>query len=424
MIGFGLSSLLAGLASNIEILIVFRLIQGISCAILYTASGAIVSNAFPAEERGKAIGTLFGINGIGLAIGPVLGGILVSALDWRWIFFINVPLILISLLICFISVRESFNEDSNSGIDWFGLFTLIIGLSCLVLCITEGTQWEWLSLKTFSIFSISVLMLFSFYFIEQRVTSPIIQFHLFINRQFIVSIVATAALAFFYCVAFFLIPLYLNLVRGEQSYVIGLMLLPITASVAIFSPVVGRIVDRIGPQKPMMAGLCFFILSALLQLTFSVDTSIIFIILAFLLIGIGWSCILGPSTVAALSSVPENSGAVAMGSSWTFHNIGGAIGLALGIVIFNTAAKITLVDYLNDNHIRVGDWFNHINANPEKSISILEEYLQRGHDFAVQLYQQSFLTGYHACMSLLAISSFMALLVVFFGATSSRQIKV
>ena len=335
MIVFCLSSLAVGLASNIYWLILFRFVQGVACAVLYTASGAIVSNAFPPNERGKAIGTLFGINGIGLAIGPVLGGIIVSTLSWRWVFLINVPIIILSLLICLASVKESRNEEQNKKIDWLGLVTLMVGLSALILAVTQGDVWGWNSLIIISLFVIAGLLLIMFYFIETTIDAPIIQFHLFANRVFISSIIATFVLAFFYCLAFFLMSLYLSHVRLESPYVIGIMLLPTTAAVAILSPLVGRIVDKFGPKWPLVGGFGCFILSAWLQTYFSTDSSLILILTAFIFMGIGWGCILGPSTVAALTAVPDNIGAVAMGSSWTLHNIGGGIGLSVGSVIYH-----------------------------------------------------------------------------------------
>jgi EmrB/QacA subfamily drug resistance transporter len=339
MFTFCFSSLGAGLAANIHWLILFRLIQGISCAILYTASGAIISNAFPAEERGKAIGTLFGVNGVGLAAGPVVGGFIVSALSWRWVFLVNVPVIIISLLICFISVRESRDQEQNNNVDWFGLVTLILSLSCLILAVTQGDAWGWHSVLTISLFVIAGIMLILFYYVETRIETPIIQFHLFTNRLFITSAITTFALAFFYCLAFFLMPLYLHTVRHETSYIIGMMLLPTTAMVAILSPFIGRIVDKFGTKISLLFGFGLFVLSAWLQTQFTDDSSLAHVLLAFIFMGIGWACILGPSTVAALSSVPENRGGVAMGASWTLHNVGGAIGLASGTAIYHFYAQ-------------------------------------------------------------------------------------
>jgi EmrB/QacA subfamily drug resistance transporter len=412
---FGFSSLGAGLAINIDWLIGFRLIQGISCAILYTASGAIVSNAFPQEERGKAIGTLFGINGVGLAVGPVLGGFLVSALSWRWIFLVNVPIILTSLIICFVSVHESCNKEHGTNIDWFGLITLVIALPCFIFGITQGETWGWTSAVTISSFIVAIFMFILFYFIEMKSNSPIIQFHLFVNRVFVTSIVATFALALFYCLAFFLMPLYLHHIRDESGYMIGLMLLPTTVMVAILSPIVGRIVDIYGPKIPLIIGFVFFMLSAFFQTEFTEYSSLPHIIFAFALMGIGWACILGPSTVASLSSVPESMGAVAMGTSWTLHNVGGAIGLGVGIVIYKVFAKNNLINNLAIYHINGNFWADEIITNPNNASNLIRQYTHLNSNDLLPILHQFFITGYHAAMWLLLFTSFAALGVILFG---------
>ncbi len=421
MIVFGLSSLCAGLSTNIEFLILFRLIQGLSCAILYTASGAIVSNAFPLQERGKAIGTLFAVNGIGLAVGPVMGGILVSALSWRWIFLVNVPFIIASLVICFASVSESKNLEHGTKIDWLGLIALVIALPFLVLGITQGAQWGWGSLMTLGSFAIALVMFIIFYFIEWKVESPIIQFHLFANRMFITSIISTAALAFFYCAAFFLMPLYLHNIRNETGYLIGLMLLPTTATIAILSPITGRLVDTHGPKILLIFGFAFFALSAFFQTQFSENSALLFILFAFVLMGIGWACILGPSTVASLSSVPESMGAVAMGSSWTLHNIGGAIGLGVGVAVYRSSAQQSLLSDLASHHIKPNTWANKIVADPDSAIKTLQHYSNLSSGDILSVFHRFFISGYSSAMWVLVCSSLIALVVVSLGFKSTKK---
>lgn len=416
---FAFSSLGAGLAANIDRLILFRLIQGVSCAILYTASGAIVSNAFPVDERGKAIGALFGVNGVGLAVGPVLGGILVSALSWRWVFLVNVPAIFASLIICFISVHESWNKEQGTKIDWLGLIALVIALPCLILGITQGDTWGWGSLMTIGSFFVAIVLFILFYIIEMKTDSPIIQFNLFANRLFIISVIATFALALFYCLGFFLMPLYLHIIRSETGYMIGIMLLPTTAMVALLSPVVGKLVDSYGPKMPLAFGFVFFVLSALLQTQFSENSSLLQLLAAFIFMGIGWACILGPSTVASLSSVPESMGAVAMGSSWTIHNIGGAIGLGIGVVIYRIYAQYALSNDLAAHHISGGSWINEVVANPNNALELLQRYTHLAINDLLSISHQFFIAGYQAAMWLLVASSLIVLGVIYFGLKKS-----
>ncbi|MCC2624601.1 MAG: family efflux transporter permease subunit [Burkholderiales bacterium] len=330
---FGLSSLFAGLSTSILQLLICRFVQGFSCTILYTATGAIISSTFTTSERGRAMGILFGVNALGLAVGPVLGGLIAGALSWRWIFFVNIPFTLLSLMICVPNISESYGSK-NSKIDILGAITLILGLSSLVLGFTQADSWGWASKEILGLFGFTSIMAILFYIIEHKVAEPIIKFDLFINRKFIISMIATSSMAFFYCITFFLIPLYLHNVRGDNTYLIGLTLLPVTATIALLSPVIGRYVDRHGAKNVLLCGFIFFALSAFMQANFNNINSIFFVLLALVSMGIGWACVLGPSTVLALASLPESSSALAMGASWTLHNIGGVVGLGIGLAVY------------------------------------------------------------------------------------------
>ncbi|MBK0018749.1 MFS transporter [Kosakonia sp. S42] len=415
-VGFGMASLAAGLVSQAEWLIAFRGIQGVCCAVLYTASGAIISHAFPEDQRGKAIGWLFGINGLGLAVGPVLGGIVVSTLGWRWIFLLNVPLIAVSLIICAMSVKESRDDTALRTLDWRGLILLITALSCGLWAVTQGNEYGWLSLKIMTAGCFSLLMLAFFYRTERRVESPILDFSLFLRRSFIGAVLAQAALAFFYVLGFFLMPLYLSEVVGMAGYQVGLMLLPTTATVAILSPIVGRITDQYGYKSMLLGGFALFAASAALQASFSASSSISIITVAFLLMGAGWACILGPSTVAALSSVPENKGAVAMGSCWTIHNIGGAIGLASGIFCYQLAAGHQLACDVANLGVEPGSWIRVAVSDLEGGLNVMQHHIpDLNLTGAHALLRQAFLMGYRVAMGLLAgvsVMTFVALLLI------------
>ncbi|QXI29900.1 MFS transporter [Pseudomonas vanderleydeniana] len=332
---FGLASLGAGLASGIDLLIAARILQGAACAVLYTASGAIVANTFDSAEQGKAFGILFGVNGVGLAVGPVLGGLITSAFGWQWIFLINVPFVLLSLGISSFSVDESRSREEGARLDWLGAALLLIGLPSLVLVIVQGAAWGWGAPVTLGLIALAVVALATFVAVEKRVAAPIIDLQLFANRRFVAGVVASFSLAVFYCVAFFVMPLYLALVRGESVQASGLLLLPTTLGVAVLSPLVGRLVDRKGPALPIKAGLLLFLLSALLQAGFDRQTSLAYLLAAFVIMGLGWASILGPSTVLGISSVSQNVSSVAMGSLMTLHNIGGGLGLAVGVGIYH-----------------------------------------------------------------------------------------
>jgi EmrB/QacA subfamily drug resistance transporter len=312
LISFAVSSLIAGFSPTINWLIAARFLQGISIAFLYTAPVAIIPSLFPEHHRGRATGLLIGANGLGLAIGPVIGGLIVSTLGWRWIFFINPPIILMSVLFCFNRLVESKNVHASKKIDWWGFILLVIALPAGILGLVQGETWGWLSAPIIGLFILAIAGLVLFYFVENRVSAPIIEFHLLANRIFLAALGANFSLALFYAIDFFLIPLYLHYIHHQAGYQIGLSLLPATVMVALLSSTAGRIVDKKGPKGVLMTGLLLFLISGLLQSQFGVNSSIYFILFAYLIFGIGWAFILSPSIVAALSSIPKESSGVGM----------------------------------------------------------------------------------------------------------------
>lgn len=328
MLVFALASLGAGLAPRLEVLIGWRFFQGLACAVLYTTSATLVAQAFPEQQRGKALGLLFAANGLGLAMGPVLGGWLVASLGWRWVFLLNVPLSALAFALCRGHVAES-RGAAGERLDVAGLLAWMLALPCLLLVITQGGQWGWGAWPTLALLLAALALLALFVAIEWRAAQPLLRLTLFSNPQFVAAASANALLAFFYCAAFLLMPLYLGLVRQQGSAASGWLLLPVTAVMAAVSPVAGRWADRHGPQRVMLAGFAALALSAALQAGFSAHSAWWQVLAAFACMGFGWGCILGPSTMAALASVPEHDGAMAMGACWTLHNLGGALGLAV-----------------------------------------------------------------------------------------------
>lgn len=402
LVVFGLASLGAGLASDIDALVAARIAQGLACAVLYTASGAIVSATFATEEQGKAFGVLFGVNGIGLAAGPVLGGVITSAFGWQWIFLVNVPFVLLSLAIIAVAADESRAQQTDSRLDWLGAVLLLVGLPSLVLVIVQGATWGWTSLQTLRVLAIAVVALLAFVAVELRVQAPIIDLRLFANRRFAAAVTASFGLAVFYCVAFFVMPLYLALIRGESVQASGLLLLPTTLGVAFLSPLVGRLVDRKGPALLVQVGLLLFVLSAGLQAAFSEATSLVYLLAAFAVMGLGWACILGPSTVLGISSVPQQVSSVAMGSLMTLHNVGGGLGLAVGAGLYREVAAQALSRATGLP--AQTDWLAQAAAAPEQGAALLAEHLGQGSDVLQGWVHGAFLQGYQALMIFLAVS--------------------
>ncbi|MBD2809791.1 MFS transporter [Xenorhabdus sp. Vera] len=334
---FGTASLFVGLATNFTAMTAFRFIQGIGCAILYTVSGAIISYLFDENEQGKALGILFGINGLGLAIGPIIGGLFAGIVNWRYAFLINIPFIIISIILCSWSVPE-YKAQKVKKLDVLGCIFLIIFLMSLVsyFSLDGNTKQQW------SLLSISVIALFLFIKHELKTPEPIIEFHFFRNTHFVSALLATFFLAFFYCIVLLTLPIFFAGQLEKNDIEIGLFLLPATVMFALTSTWIGNRSEKFGPPRIILAGLLLFVAAAALLTFASAQANAWWFIIPLLLFGIGWGSILGPSTLIALGSLPREQAAVAMGTSWTIHNIGGACGIAFAVFLlarFNTLVQ-------------------------------------------------------------------------------------
>ncbi|WP_368396742.1 MFS transporter [Streptomyces sclerotialus] len=418
---FGLASLAAGLAPSTGWLIAARFLQGAAGAVLYTSTGAIVQNAFPRSQRGRAIGALYGVNGFGLAIGPLLGGVIVSALGWYWVFWLNVPLVVIALAICAFSVQESRAEQRGPGVDWPGLILISLAIPAVVLAFTLGGTWGWSNPRTLGLLAFAAAALTAFYVVERRAADPIIDFRLFRHRAFLGAIVSDFALACFYATVLFLLPLYLSDVRGYGGYATGALLLPCTAVMAALSPFVGRLTDRYGPRRLLVAGFTAFTVSGVLFAQLKPDSSLVLLCTALVAMGLGWALILGPATVSALSSVPESQAGHVVGSSWTFHNLGGAIGLAAGIVLYRQQSESALTTALADHQIPAGDWTREVAADPEHALTLLRQHTSLSGDDVTQIFHQTFTHGTQAAMWWVTATSLAALLALLLGRNRPRS---
>lgn len=339
MVGFGLASLGAGLSPHLAILNFFRLLQGAGCAVLYTATAAILVEVMPESQRGRALGLLFAANGAGLALGPVAGGLLVSQFGWRSIFLLNVPLILLSFALCKGNI-PGHSVRRHVRLDYPGWLLMVSGLVPLLLWASYAARWGWLSLTSVMMLSLSILLLAAFVHVERRTVQPLIDFSVLRKNTFRRACGVSVLLAIFYCVAFMLMPFRLIELYALSDAQLGLMLLPVTLVMALVSPLAGRLGDRFGPWPVMTSGFTLLMVSALLQSAFSIMLPVHWVITAFVLMGMGWGAILGPSVAAALGALPPSQHGQGIGISWTLHNLGGALGLAVATRLYQAGGTV------------------------------------------------------------------------------------
>ena len=251
---FGLGSILAGAAQSPAMLIGGRVLQGVGAAPTLTLSLAIVCNAFPSEEQPRALGIWAAISAIALAVGPLAGGALIE-IDWRAIFWINLPIIVAGVAIMWAAAPESTDPSAGRRIDLPGLAALTVGLTAVVLALIQSRAWAAGTVAALAV--VGVLALIAFWRIEHRVGDPIVEFDLFRNGPYFGASAAAFAIVGSYWALMFFQPQYLQDVRGHSAIEAGVLILPITAPMIAISPFSGRLIRRFGARGLMTAGMLF-----------------------------------------------------------------------------------------------------------------------------------------------------------------------
>src|SRR5437764_6810261 len=251
------------------------------------ATLSIITNAFPAAERGKAIGTWAGVSALALAIGPVLGGFLVESVSWQSIFFLNVPVAAGAVLITLFAVRESRDETVQRTVDVPGVLTLTLGLGALVLALIEGNSWRWGSGREAALYAVAVAGLVSFAVVERRRRVPMVDLAFFRSRSFLGANIVAFIVSFAMLAMFFFLALYMQNIRGYTPLQAGVRFLPSTLMIVLIAPLAGRLADKVGPRPLMTFGLLTVSGALFWQSFLSVSSRYGSLLPGFVMMGIG-----------------------------------------------------------------------------------------------------------------------------------------
>jgi len=331
---FALSSATAGLAIDQTALVVSRVVQGVGAALMMPGTLSIITDAFPPEERGKAMGTWAGVSALALAVGPVLGGFLTEHVSWRAIFYLNIPVAIGAILATTFAVRESRDTSVGKDVDFAGVAALTVGLTALVLALVEGNSWGWGSAGIIALLAASVTALVGFVAIEQRVKAPMVQFDLLSDRNFLGAVVVALIITFAMMGVFFFLALYMQNILEYSPLEAGVRFLPSTLMIVAVAPISGRLADRYGPRWLIVGGLLLLTASLLTFTQIAVDSTYLALLPGFLLLGIGIAMTMSPMTSAAMNAVPVQKAGIASGVLSMFRMVGGSLGIAVSGAIF------------------------------------------------------------------------------------------
>jgi EmrB/QacA subfamily drug resistance transporter len=326
---FSVASLLCGLASSVELLIAFRVLQAVGASMLNPVAMSIIANTFTEpRERAQAVGVWGAVFGVSMALGPIVGGALVSSVGWEWIFLMNIPLGLVAIALVVRFVPES-KAPTPRRFDAVGQFLVVVLLSSVTYGIIEAPEAGWTSPAILAAFSASASALVGLLLYEPRRDEPLIDLRFFRSIPFSSSIALSVAAFASFGGFLFLNTLYLQDVRGLSPVEAGITVVPLALMTVVLSPISGRIVGSRGPRLPLaIAGVCTIAACAMLT-SIGPETPFRWLIAAYVVFGIGFGFVNAPITNAAVSGMPVAQAGVAAAIATTSRQFGQAFGVAV-----------------------------------------------------------------------------------------------
>jgi EmrB/QacA subfamily drug resistance transporter len=339
---FALASLGAGFAGGGTELILWRILQGIGGAFLFANSAAIVTDAFPREQLGLAMGTNTMVAAVGLVIGPVLGGALV-AISWHWVFWFNVPLGIAGSLWAAFVLHELVSPDPERRIDFLGTTTYVLGLTGLVLGISKGGLSGWSNTTVIASLIVAAVLLPLFVLIETRQRAPMLDLSIFRNKLFAAASAAAFINGLSRFALMFIFVFYFQGPQGDTPIIAGLKLAPMAIAMLISSPLAGIAADRHGSRGLAAAGMVVTAAGLALMTTLQIDSPYWQSGLWLFVVGIGSGMFNSPNTAAMMGVVPAARRGIAAGARVMLQNTGAVISIAFVIAILTAAVPKTVM---------------------------------------------------------------------------------
>jgi EmrB/QacA subfamily drug resistance transporter len=351
IVWFALASAACGFAPGAVFLIVTRLLQGAGAALLTPGSLAILEASFVPGDRARAIGAWSGLSGVAIATGPLIGGYLITAASWRWIFFINIPIAAAVVALGARHVPESRDPSATGRIDYAGALAAVVFLTGITFAFIEAPVLGWSSPAVLAMTLAGVAGLAAFLVREHRAAAPMLPLSIFADRQF----AATNAVTFIVYAALtgatFLLPVVLQVVSGYSPLGSGLALLPLTVIMLALSARSGRLAAQIGPRLQMSVGpIVVGAGLAMLTLATSGSSYVLYVLPAVLVFGLGLAITVAPLTSTAMSSAPAQHAGIASAVNNDVARFGGL----LAVAVLPALAGITGTSYLHPAALAAG----------------------------------------------------------------------
>jgi EmrB/QacA subfamily drug resistance transporter len=334
---FTASSALCGMSPSLLLLVVFRAIQGVGGAMIMANSPAMVTSAFPSEERGRALGTIGAIVAIGLSAGPTVGGIITEVFSWRGIFYINLPIGIVGIFATLRLLPEKMHlTSSEQQFDPLGATLLSLGLTCLMLGMTFGQEMGWRSAIIIGLFTTAVTLLAVFIIHEGHVSHPIVDLSLFRIRLFSAALVSSFLSFLALSAVMFLMPFYLQELLSFPTHKAGLILSTVPVTISFVAPLSGWLSDRFGSRVLSSLGLAIGSIGLWFLSNLTARASVLDILWPLVVTGFGQALFQSPNNSAIMGSVLPNRLGIASGFLATVRVLGQGFSVALAGAIFTS----------------------------------------------------------------------------------------
>jgi EmrB/QacA subfamily drug resistance transporter len=342
---FTIGSVLCGLAFNDTFLIGSRLIQGVGGAMLSANAMAIITEVFPANERGQAMGINAITWGAGSVLGPVLGGLILAVTSWRWIFLVNLPIGIVGTLAAYLLLHDIAPNPRGERFDLFGAALFCIGLVTLLLGLTSSVG-AGLSPMVLGLLAVALVAFVAFVLRERHISYPMLDLNLFSSRRYAFSVVAATLQSLAVFAVNFLLIFYLQGVRGYTPLTAALLILPLPLVTSVVGPLGGRWADhdRFGGTVPATLGLIVQALALVILAFLTPTTSYIVLAVALALMGLGGGLFWSPNTSTTMGAAPRNRLGVASATLNTMRNVGMVCSFAVALAVAAASMPPALVN--------------------------------------------------------------------------------
>ncbi len=414
---FVVCSALAGLATEGWHIISMRAVQGVGAALMIPSSQAIVTSAFPVRERGRAMGIYAGISLAFLALGPLIGGVLTEQFGWEWVFFVNVPMGGLTILLTVLARPGGARLPSVGRFDWLGTVLLVGGLTALVFGLMQSSSWGWSDPAVALSVAGGLLAVALFVLVELEAAAPLIELSLFRSGNF------SGDAAVLFIVQFALMgisvfgSIYSQDVLGFSPIEAGLALLPMTIPLLILAPRVGKLYDRIGPRGLVTAGCIAAAAGFAVSAVMVVDLDYWRLVPGYVLLGAGIAFIMTPSNTDGMNAAPANLRGQASGLLQSVRQVGGTLGIAALTSVILTLFRSGIADRLDISEDQARELDRTLSEAQSGQVPAAVENLPKGTiDQVIAAFKDSFASslrvGYIVLAVVLALGAGLAVAVL------------